>query len=158
MTLSEFAAAIAALPYGKQLPTARYVFAPDESALPEPLASFIGKLRGRLGLSGEFNILKLAPADFAISFLRYPGFLTEAHPALMEAVRIHLAAGTVKRTDFSTLSNPRNQPAGPVPMNCPSPSAKPSSPLVFLFPGNQQTSCSLLTLHLVHDLFRGVTK
>ena len=88
------------------MPTARYVFAPDESSLPEPLATFIGKLRQRLGLPGEFNILKLSPTDYAVSFLRYPGFLTEAHPALMEAVRIQLAAGTVKRTDFSTHSNP----------------------------------------------------
>jgi len=106
MNLQEFQTSIDALPFGKQLPTARYVFAPDESSLPEPLATFIGKLRQRLDLPGEFNILKLSPTDYAVSFLRYPGFITDAHPALMEAVRIQLATGTVKRTDFSTHSNP----------------------------------------------------
>ena len=101
MNLQEFQAAVAALPFGK----ARYLYAPDESALPEPVAFFVGKIRQRLGLGPVFNIIKLSPPDYAISFLCYPEFLTEAHPAIAESVRIHLATGTVKRTDFTSHSN-----------------------------------------------------
>ena len=92
-------------PFGKTLPTAHYPYAPDESALPEPVASFVAKIRQRLALDASFNIIKLSPPEYAISFLRYPEFLTEAHPAIAESVRIHLATGTVKRTDFTSHSN-----------------------------------------------------
>jgi DNA phosphorothioation-associated putative methyltransferase len=105
MNLSDFQTAVAALPFGKTLPTARYIYAPDESMLPEPFATLVSKLRQRLALDASFNIIKLSPADYAISFLRYPEFLTDAHPAIAESVRIQLATGTVKRTDFTTHSN-----------------------------------------------------
>jgi len=105
MNLQEFHSAVASLPFEKTLPTARYLYAPDESALPEPVASFVAKIRQRLALDASFNILKLSPPDQAISFLRYPEFLTEAHPAIAESVRIHLARGTVKPTDFTSHSN-----------------------------------------------------
>ena len=39
MNLQEFQTAVAALPFGKTLPTDRYLYAPDESVLPEPVAS-----------------------------------------------------------------------------------------------------------------------
>src|SRR5690242_11282988 len=106
MNAQEFSVAIASIPFGKELPTARYVFAPDETVLTGPLPEFITKLRQRLGLTDAFNVLKLSGPDYAISFLRYPGFLTDAHPALAEAIRIQLATGVVKRIDFSTHSNP----------------------------------------------------
>ena len=106
MNLAEYQQAVDDLPFGKRLPTAIYVFAPDESTLPQGLANFVGKLLQRLGLSAAFNILKFSTADFAISFLRYPDFLSIAHPALAESVRVNLATGVVKRTDFSTHSNP----------------------------------------------------
>ena len=69
MTRPQFQAAVAALPFGKTLPAARYLYAPDSSALPEPLASFLHALRQRLALGPDFAILKLAPRDFAIAFL-----------------------------------------------------------------------------------------
>ena len=106
MNLAEYQHAVSGLTFGKRLPTALYVFAPDESALPQELARFVGKLRHRLELSPDFNILKFSAADFAISFLCYPEFLQLAHPVLQESVRIHLATGAVKRTDFRTHSNP----------------------------------------------------
>lgn len=106
MTSSEFRTAVDGLPFGKHLPTARYIFAPTEADLPVPLADFVGRLRAKLGLSTEFNVLKLSAAEYALSFLRYPGFLTEAHPALAESVRVSLATGAVRRTDFGAHSNP----------------------------------------------------
>ena len=69
MTRPQFQAAVAALPFGKTLPAARYLYAPDSSARPEPLASFLHALRHRLALGPDFAILKLAPRDFAIAFL-----------------------------------------------------------------------------------------
>ena len=71
MNLHEFQTAVATLPFGKTLPTARYLYAPDESALPEPVASFVAKIRQRLALAASFNVIKLSPPDYAISFLRF---------------------------------------------------------------------------------------
>ena len=61
MNLQEFQTAVASLSFGKTLPTARYLYAPDESALPEPVSSLVGKLRQRLALDASFNNIKLSP-------------------------------------------------------------------------------------------------
>ena len=58
MNQPEFQAAVSALPFGKTFPTARYLYAPDESVMPEPVSSFVGKFRRRLALDASFNMIK----------------------------------------------------------------------------------------------------
>ena len=106
MNRQDFQAAVESLPFGKVLPGARYLYLPPESTLDSPIAPLIARLRDRLGLASSHHIIKLAHADFAISFLDYPDFLTDPHPDLHEAIRIQLATGSVKRIDFSSHANP----------------------------------------------------
>jgi DNA phosphorothioation-associated putative methyltransferase len=51
-------------------------------------------------------LLKLHTDELAISFLSYPNFDTDPHPALTEATKINLNTGTVVRTDYRVRSNP----------------------------------------------------
>jgi hypothetical protein len=106
MNRQDFQSAVDSLPFGKVLPGARYIYLPAESPIDSPLGPFLAKLRERLGVSSSHHVVKLAHADYAISFLDYPDFLSVAHPELKEAIRIQLATGSVKRIDFSTHANP----------------------------------------------------
>jgi hypothetical protein len=67
MTVDEFCAAVARLPFGKKLPEALYVYLIDGD-LPEPLRSLVVSLRQRLQLTDAFNVVKFS-TDFAVSFL-----------------------------------------------------------------------------------------
>jgi DNA phosphorothioation-associated putative methyltransferase len=106
MNREEFVQAIRNLGYGKRLPTATYLWAEGSSLWPGKLAELVRKLRDRLALGSEFNVLKLSDRDYAISFLRYPTFLTDPHPVLAESVRVDLATGKTRRISFESHSNP----------------------------------------------------
>ena len=85
MNLQEFQAAVSALPFGKTLPTARYLYAPEESALPEPVSSFLGKIRRRLALDASFNgietfLLSLTPRLSPGIVSAYAGHQNPASP------------------------------------------------------------------------------
>ncbi len=60
----------------------------------------------RLQLGPEFNLLKWGTRELKLSFLSYPTFRDEAHPALQEAVSIDLASGQVRRVSYAGRSNP----------------------------------------------------
>ena len=106
MNRQDFQSAVDSLPFGKVLPGARYIYLPAESPIDSPLGPFLAKLRERLAVSSSHHVVKLAHADYAISFLDYPDFLSVAHPELKEAIRIQLATGSVKSIDFSSHANP----------------------------------------------------
>jgi DNA phosphorothioation-associated putative methyltransferase len=53
-----------------------------------------------------WNLLKLHTDQFAVTFLSYPDFDVDPHPALAEATKINLNTGTVTRTDYRTRANP----------------------------------------------------
>lgn len=98
------------LTFGKRLPTAFYflaVAAPDEGEqVPPSLALLIAKLREKLLIGEEHNVIKLATDRLKISFLSYPDFFSDPHPALASSISVDLAAGTVQRTDYRGRSNP----------------------------------------------------
>jgi hypothetical protein len=75
MKADEYSAALARLPFGKKLSDAVYVHS-IEGELPEPLRSFVDRLRQRLQLDEAFNVIKFS-TDFAVSFLAYRDFFTE---------------------------------------------------------------------------------
>ena len=81
MDVATFASHVQALPFGKKLPRATYVYAPKSSALPTELAELIQRLRDDLGLASEFNVVKFSH-DGGVSFLKYPGFHELPHPEL----------------------------------------------------------------------------
>ena len=92
--------------HGKRLPTEHYLYRPCETEVPTEL--WLTLRRAELAASPDiaWNILKLHTDQFAVSFLSYPDFDTDPHPALVEATKINLNSGTVVRTSYINRSNP----------------------------------------------------
>ncbi len=105
-SLAAYREAVASLPFGKVLPTAVYVLDLPESPVPETLRTIANRLRERLQLGPEFNLLKWGTLELKLSFLAYPTFEDEAHPALKEAISIDLASGSVRRVSYADRVNP----------------------------------------------------
>jgi DNA phosphorothioation-associated putative methyltransferase len=105
MDVATFVSHVQALPFGKKLPRATYVYAPDSSVLPAELGQLIQRLRDDLGLTSDFNVVKFTH-DGGVSFLKYPGFHELPHPELSESVRVSLVTGKVSRSRYGVDSNP----------------------------------------------------
>jgi hypothetical protein len=105
MEVATFASHVQALPFGKKLPRATYVYAPDLSVLPIELGQLMQRLRDDLGLTSDFNVVKFTH-DGGVSFLKYPGFHELPHPELTESVRISLVTGKVSRSRYGSDGNP----------------------------------------------------
>ncbi len=107
MTAAEYRLALDALPYGKRLPGAVYLIDPgDSSALPSLLRITVSELRKRLEIGPEYNLLKFHTASPKVSFLAYPDFEKEPHPALKESVIVDLVTGKTRRDDYRARANP----------------------------------------------------
>jgi hypothetical protein len=99
--------ALDALPYGKRLPGAVYFMDPGEdAAIPSLLRIIVAELRKRLEIGPEFNLLKFHTASSKVSFLGYPDFEKDPHPALKEAIIVDLVTGKVRRDDYQARANP----------------------------------------------------
>jgi DNA phosphorothioation-associated putative methyltransferase len=106
MTFAEYQQALEKLPYGKRLPTARYVFTSDDCPLPEPLAALIQVVRQKFAPGGPHNLIKFHTESFKVSLLHYPRFFEDPHPALEEAVVVDLVTGKAKKISYSKKNNP----------------------------------------------------
>ncbi len=104
--LQEYQQHLAALPYGKRLPTAVYVYREPDSDYGPELNQVVAKLAIRHELGPDFNVIKFRTDELKVSFLSYPDFLTNAHPALRHAVTIDLVTGRMRRTDYAENLNP----------------------------------------------------
>ena len=60
MDVSAYTGHVQSLGFGKKLPQATYVLAPDQRDLPKELADVVVRLRGDLGLGADFNVLKFS--------------------------------------------------------------------------------------------------
>lgn len=105
MDVSAYTALVQSLGFGKKLPQATYILAPDERDLPKELADVVVRLRADLGLGSDFNVLKFSH-DGGVSFLRYPDFRERPHPELAESVRASLVTGKVSRLRYGSDGNP----------------------------------------------------
>jgi hypothetical protein len=105
-SLTAYQAAVSLLTFGKVLPTAVYVVDDPTFPMPETLRMIANRLRERLQLGPEFNLLKWGTRELKLSFLSYPTFREEAHPALQKAVSIDLASGQVRRVSYAGRANP----------------------------------------------------
>ena len=107
MTSAEYRQALDALPYGKRLPGAVYLIVPgDSSDLPSLLRITVSELRKRMEIGQEYNLLKFHTASPKISFLSYPDFEKDPHPALKEAIIVDLVTGKTRRDHYRTRANP----------------------------------------------------
>ena len=95
------------MPFGKVLPEARYIFRPQPDDVPPLFLAEIIRASAAAGLEGDdWNLLKLHTKEHAITFLAYPDFDTDPHPALATATKINLRTGTIVRQDFRERVNP----------------------------------------------------
>lgn len=107
MTAAEYRQAVESLPYGKRLPGAVYLLDPgDDPRVPAPLRITVAELRKRLNIGPAFNLLKFHTASPKISFLSYPDFEANPHPALAESVIVDLVTGKTRRDDYRARANP----------------------------------------------------
>ena len=107
VTATEYRQALESLPYGKRLPGAVHLLDPgDDPRVPAPLRITVAELRKRLDIGPAFNLLKFHTTSPKISFLSYPDFETDPHPALAESVIVDLVTGKSRRDDYRARSNP----------------------------------------------------
>jgi DNA phosphorothioation-associated putative methyltransferase len=97
---------IAQCPYGKRLPTAVYILRPHERDIPSDLWLTIKRAEVAARPDPTWILLKIHTDQFAVTFLSYPDFETDPHPALAEATKINLNTGSILRTDYRRRANP----------------------------------------------------
>ena len=102
----EYEALLATLPFGKRLPTAIYVYRDALATCACSASRLIADIAQAHRLGGEFNLVKFHTGAPKVTFLCYPAFLDDPHPALAQAVLIDLISGKIRKTDYSRNPNP----------------------------------------------------
>lgn len=103
--MAEYQSLLKQLCIGKRLPGAIYFHVESLPQITDSLRLLVEKLMARLELSTEFNVIKFHRSQLKISFLVYPEFFDDPHPALGEAVLVDIASGKVRRDDYSGRKN-----------------------------------------------------
>jgi len=91
---------------GKLLPNALYVHRSALDRLEPILRVYEGCARAYLGEVDEANVIKLHRFSGKVSYLVYPGFDSEAHPALARSLKLSLRTLQLDCYDYATTSNP----------------------------------------------------
>lgn len=91
---------------GKLTPNALYVHASALETLSPLLRLFEGCARGYLGQVEGANIIKLHRDEPRISYLSYPAFEDDPHPALASSLTVHLQTFRVRYNEFQSRANP----------------------------------------------------
>lgn len=99
-------AACAEAPVGKLTPTALYVHVSALDRLPLLLRAFAGCGHGYLGAVEGATLIKLYRREPKLSYLAYPDFDRDPHPALDVSMNIDLRELRLKRRRFSGQPNP----------------------------------------------------
>jgi DNA phosphorothioation-associated putative methyltransferase len=98
--------ACSAAPIGKKTPEALYVHVSAIDRLPATLRVFEGCARAYIGRVDGANIVKLNRLEPKISYLSYPAFEDDPHPALVQSLSVHLQTFRVRTRDYSDFRNP----------------------------------------------------
>jgi hypothetical protein len=93
VNLPEYREQIGRIPYGKRLPTALYVHREGLVHLGGSLGAVLDRVVARYQVSTEFNLVKFRTDELKLSFLAYPDFESDPHPALRHAIAIDLTTG-----------------------------------------------------------------
>ncbi len=91
---------------GKLTPTALYVHISALSQLPALLRVYEGCARAYIGAVEEATIIKLHRELPQISYLSYPEFDHDPHPALAASLLVPLQTFRVQRRDYTSSNNP----------------------------------------------------
>lgn len=106
VNLPDYRACLGKLTFGKRLPGALYVSRDSAGDFGPELTTLLVQLAAVFRVGPEFNLVKFRTDELKVSFLSYPDFLTDPHPALRHAVTIDLSSGKARRTDYSNNPNP----------------------------------------------------
>ena len=106
MTLCEYREQVGRIPYGKRLPTALYVHRAGLMGVGGSLGELLDQAVARYQVSEQFNLVKFRMDELKLSFLAYPAFDSDPHPALRHAIAIDLATGRARHTDYADNANP----------------------------------------------------
>jgi DNA phosphorothioation-associated putative methyltransferase len=98
--------ACAASPIGKKTPDALYVHISGIEQLPPGLSVFEGCARAYIGRVEGGNLVKLSRLEPRISYLTYPDFEEDPHPALAHSLSVHLQTFRVRTRDYTDFRNP----------------------------------------------------
>src|SRR5213076_2208764 len=91
---------------GKLLPDDLYVHRSAREALEPVLRVYEGCGRAYLGEVEGANLIKIHRRSGKLSYLVYPDFDTDPHPALERCVRLNLRTRQIECTDYATRANP----------------------------------------------------
>jgi DNA phosphorothioation-associated putative methyltransferase len=93
-------------PIGKVMPRALYVHVDAVTELPILLRLCEGCARGYIGAVQGANIVKLANEEPKVSYLSYPDFDRDPHPALAASVSVNLQSFRVRQRQYAAYRNP----------------------------------------------------
>jgi DNA phosphorothioation-associated putative methyltransferase len=99
-------AACARSPVGKLLPDDLYVHHSALAALEPLLRVYEGCGRAYLGEVEGANVIKIHRRSGKLSYLAYPAFDTDPHPALLRCVRLNLRTRELYCLDYAASPNP----------------------------------------------------
>lgn len=91
---------------GKLTPAALYIHESALDLLAPELRLFEGCARNYVGRIEGANLIKLHRAEPKVSYLSYPDFEDDPHPALCFSVTVHLQTFREKYRDFRASANP----------------------------------------------------
>ena len=95
-----------ASPVGKRLPTALYVHRSALAELAPPLRVYEGCARWLVGDVEDANLIKLATDKPKVSYLAYPSFDSDPHPALAQATFVRIRDLAVDSRSYQESANP----------------------------------------------------
>ncbi len=91
---------------GKLLPNALYVHRTALESLDPLLRVYEGCARAYLGEIEGANLIKLHRQSGKVSYLVYPDFETDPHPALLRSIKLNLRSREIDSLDYARSANP----------------------------------------------------
>ncbi|MGP0068834.1 MAG: DNA phosphorothioation-associated putative methyltransferase [Isosphaeraceae bacterium] len=91
---------------GKLLPNALYVHRSALDSLDPLLRVYEGCARAYLGEIEGANLIKLHRHSGKVSYLVYPEFATDPHPALVRSIKLNLRSREIESLDYAGSENP----------------------------------------------------
>lgn len=97
---------VSELPIGKRIAHVVYVHTESLKNTCEELSAFVDHIRNQVAAGPDYNVIKFMPSAYRISFLSYPSFFDEPHPALHTSITVDFVTGKVRRHDYRESDNP----------------------------------------------------
>jgi len=91
---------------GKLLPNALYVHRTALESLDPLLRVYEGCARAYLGEIEGADLIKLHRQSGKVSYLVYPDFDDDPHPALLRSIKLNLRTREIESTDYAASANP----------------------------------------------------